>query len=334
MISAQVGKPVRIQWMRDEVQQWDPKGPPHHTTIAGGIDANGKVIAWDWTSYQISSGHTSSAAPTAGDTLIGNLMGIFRPAGTGPRNDESSYAFPNMLKTNYSVNWDQALGTGLRAANFRDPSGAQVVFASEQFIDELAHAVNLDPINFRLTYLTDARDRRVLEDVRKASGWVSRTAPKPFNPSAKVVSGRGVAYQVRGGSVVGQVAEVTANRKTGELEVTKFTQAIDAGHIVNLLAVVETVKAAAMMSIGRALHESVRFDKHKVLSVDWATYPIANIGDAPAMKVVLAGQDGIHPNGSFVARIGGAGESPCRPVSAAIANAVFDATGVRVGGSR
>jgi len=328
-LSSVVGAPVRVQWMRDEVQGWDAKGPAHTTTIDGGIDANGKVTAWNWTSYQISTGHTAAAASRTGDTLIGNLMGIFVPAGTNTAVDSTSYAFPNMLKTTYTVPWDQALGTGLRSANFRDPNGPQTTFAAEQFIDELAYAAGLDPMDFRLTYLNSARDRNVLQQVRHASGWVSRPGPNKQSPTAKVVSGRGVAYQTRGGTVVAQVAKVDVDRKTGDVKVRSLTTGLDAGFIVNPSAVTGAIKAAAMMSIGRALHESVRFNREKVLSVDWETYPIASIHDAPKMNVVLVNQNGVGVDGQFVAPTG-AGEPPCRPVAAAIANAVFDATGVRV----
>jgi nicotinate dehydrogenase subunit B len=328
-LSQQVGAPVRIQWMRSEVQQWDAKAPPHLTTVEAGIDANGKVVAWNWTSRSISSSHTPSAATKPGDTLAGNLMGIQTPQGDAPAFDSQSYGFDNVLETGHAVEWAQGLGTGLRAANMRDPNGPQTTFASEQFIDELAAAVKQDPIAFRLAYLTEERDRNVVRQVAQAAKWSARPGPNPRAGSGTIVKGRGIAYQTRSSTVNATVAEVEVNRKTGHVQVTRFVHAQDAGFVVNPKAITGTIEANLMMSLGRALKESVRFNSKEVTSLDWETYPIASIVDLPDVKVVLVNANGIGVDGKFVTP-SGAGEPSTRPTVAAIANAVFDATGVRV----
>jgi CO/xanthine dehydrogenase Mo-binding subunit len=328
-LSQQVGAPVRIQWMRSEVQQWDTKAPPHLTTLEAGIDASGKVIAWNWTARSISSSHTPAAAKVPGDTLAGNLMGIQTPQGNRGAFDSQSYGFANMLETAHAVEWGQGLGTGLRAANMRDPNGPQATFASEQFVDELAHAVGQDPIQFRLAYLTDERDRNVVRQVATAAGWQTRPGPNPKAGKGDVVKGRGIAYQTRSGTVNATVAEVEVNRKTGHVQVTRFVHAQDAGYVVNPKAITGTIEENLMMSLGRALKESVQFNSREVTSLDWETYPIASIVDLPDVKVVLVNADGKGVDGKFVSP-SGAGEPSTRPTVAAIANAVFDATGVRV----
>jgi nicotinate dehydrogenase subunit B len=328
-LSQQVGAPVRIQWMRGEVQQWDTKAPPHLTTLEAGIDSNGKVIAWNWTARSISSSHTPAAATKPGDTLAGNLMGIQTPQGNAPAFDSQSYGFPNVLETGHAIEWGQGLGTGLRSANMRDPNGPQTAFASEQFVDELAAAVGQDAVDFRLAYLTEERDRNVVRQVKQAAGWDTRPGPNPKAGKGTVVKGRGIAYQTRSGTVNATVAEVEVNRKTGHVQVTRFVHAQDAGIVVNPKAVTGTIEANLMMSLGRALKESVQFNADGVTSNDWESYPIASIVDLPDVKVVLVNADGKGVDGKFVTPTG-AGEPSSRPTAAAIANAVFDATGVRV----
>ncbi len=328
-LSQQVGAPVRVQWMRDEATGWDPKSPAASITIEAGLDSNNKVVSWNWNSSFMSGSQVAAGSTKKGDTLIGNLMGYPTNSRDEFGFDSQSYGFPNMLATGHIVPWDQAFATGLRTAHFRDPNGPQTTFASEQMIDEIAASLGMDPIDFRLTYLTDPRDVRIVQAVKAASNWVSRPGPRATSPQATVVSGRGIAYQQRSGTVNATVAEVNVNRKTGQVKVTKFTHAQDAGFVVNPGAITGTINANLIMSMSRALHEDVRFTANAIKSVDWVTYPIAEIGDIPATNVVLVGQDGIGPDGTFIAP-SGAGEPSTRPTAAAIANAVFDATGVRV----
>lgn len=330
-ISQQVGQPVRLQWMRDEGTAWDPKGPPHVTTMRAGIDANGKVIAWDYQARMLTGNQRAAGAIIAGDTLIGQLMGH------EPLNDSEhgvpadNYNFAHKRRVSNVIPSTWAYGTGLRTAHLRDPNGPQVSFASEQFVDEIAAALKLDPIEFRLSYLdsaTGARDSNLMQQVRKASGWVSRPSPNN-SATGEVVSGRGFAYQPRSGSYVAIVAEVTVNRKTGQVRVTKFTAGQDCGLVVHQKNVLSVLEANLMQSMSRALHEGVKFDAESIKSVDWVTYPAVDIKDVPEVNAFLVNPDGKGPDGKFIPP-SGAGEPATRPTAAAIANAIFDATGVRI----
>jgi CO/xanthine dehydrogenase Mo-binding subunit len=209
---------------------------------------------------------------------------------------------------------------------------ARVSFASEQFVDEVAAALKQDPIEFRLSYLDPSaawRDVALIEQVRKASGWTPRPSPNPGGSDGEVVTGRGFAYQPRGGSYVATVAEVSVNRKTGQVRVTKFTTGQDSGLVVHHKNVLAAIEANLMQSMSRALHEGVSFDSDSVKAVDWVTYPTIDIKDVPEVNAILVNPEGKTPDGKLIPP-SGAGEPSTRPTAAAIANAIFDATGVRV----
>jgi CO/xanthine dehydrogenase Mo-binding subunit len=331
-ISQQLGQPVRLQWMRDEGIAWDPKAPPHLTTMRAGIDSSGKVVAWDYNARMLSGTQRAAGALIAGDILIGQTMGY------EPRNESEhgvpadNYHFPNARRISNVIPSKWAYQTGLRTAHMRDPNGPQVTFASEQFIDEVAAALKLDPIEFRLAHLDPvvaSRDINVIEQVRKASNWISRPSPQTGAPAGEVVHGRGFAYQPRGGTYVATVAEVTVNRKNGQVSVTKFTTGQDCGLVVHHKNVLNAIEANLIQSMSRALHEGVQFDSKNVKSVDWLTYPAVDIRDIPEVTAFLVNPDGRSPAGKFVPP-SGSGEPATRPTAAAIANAIFDATGVRV----
>jgi CO/xanthine dehydrogenase Mo-binding subunit len=331
-IAQQVGQPVRLQWMRDEGIAWDPKGPPHLTTLRAGIDSKGNVIAWDYVGRMLSGTQRAAGALIAGDTLIGQATG------NEPLNESEhgvpadNYGFANKHRISNVIPSKWAYQTGLRTAHLRDPNGPQVTFASEQFVDEVAAALQTDPIEFRLAHLdpsTAARDINVIQQVRKASGWAERPSPSKINRTGTTVSGRGFAYQPRGGSIVATVAEVTVDLKTGRVLVTKFTTGQDCGLVVHQRNVVTAIEANLMQSMSRALHEGVVFDSESVKAVDWLTYPTIDIKDVPQVNAFLVNPDGKSPTGTFIPP-SGAGEPSSRPTAAAIANAIFDATSVRV----
>ena len=331
-ISQQVGRSVRLQWMRDEGIAWDPKGPPHLTTLRAGIDAAGKVVAWDYNARMLNGTQRAAGALIAGDTLIGQAMGF------EPRNDSEhgvpaeSYNFANKRRISNVIPSKWAYQTGLRTAHMRDPNGPQATFASEQFVDEVAAALKRDPIEFRLAYLDPSmagRDVNVIEQVRKAANWIARPSPQSAGTTGEVASGRGFAYQLRGETCVATVAEVTVNRKTGQVRVTKFITGQDCGLVVHQKNVVRAIEANLIQSMSRALHEGVRFDSRSVKAVDWISYPAVDIQDIPEVVAFTVNPDGKDPAGKFIPP-SGSGEPATRTTAAAIANAVFDATGVRV----
>jgi nicotinate dehydrogenase subunit B len=330
-ISQQIGQPIRLQWMRDEGTAWDPKGPPHLTVMRAGIDSNGKVTAWDYAGRMLSGEQRAPGALIAGDTLIGQAMG-FEPLNASQHGAPGGrYRFPNQRSISNVIPSKWAYQTGLRTAHFRDPNAPQVTFANEQFMDEVAAVLKVDPIEFRLSYLDAAamRDNNVIQQVKKASGWVSRPSPNNNSTTAELVSGRGFSYLPRQESIVATVAEVTVNRKTGKVRVTKFTCGQDCGLVVHADNVVRSIEANLMQSMSRALYEGVSFDSERVKAVDWVSYPIIDINDIPEVNAFTVNPDGKSPEGKFVPP-SGSGEPATGPTAAAIGNAIFDATGVRV----
>jgi CO/xanthine dehydrogenase Mo-binding subunit len=210
----------------------------------------------------------------------------------------------------------------LRTSHMRDPVGLQIQFASEQFIDELATATGEDPVAFRLKYLTAPRDQAVVKAAAQKAGWQPRPSSQRER-SGNLLKGRGIAYAQRGGTILAVVAEIEVERKTGRIWGRKFTVAHDCGLVVNPEGLRHTIEGGLVQALSRALFEEVRFDQNMVTSVDWSSYPILDIKDAPeSIDVVLINRPEAAPTG--------AGEATCRVVPAAVANAFFDATGVRL----
>jgi CO/xanthine dehydrogenase Mo-binding subunit len=210
----------------------------------------------------------------------------------------------------------------LRSSHLRDPVGPQIHFASESFIDEVAHAVGADPIDFRLKYLKAPRDIAVVKAAAEKYGWTPRVGPRK-DQTGDVVTGRGFSYAQRSGTIVGVIAEIEVNKKTGRIWAKKFVVAHDSGQIINPRGLRECIEGNVVQSISRALYEEVTFEPKNVTSVDWISYPIVEIDDMPAsVEAVLIDRPDVAPSG--------AGEPSMRPVAAAIGNAIFDATGVRM----
>jgi CO/xanthine dehydrogenase Mo-binding subunit len=189
-------------------------------------------------------------------------------------------------------------------------------------MDELAAALNADPVEFRLRHVKDPRDIAVIKAAAEKSGWQSRPSPRRDQTGVKV-SGRGLAYAQRNGTRVAIVAEIDIDRSTGKIRARKFTVAHDCGQIINPDGLTHTIEGNIVQGVSRTLLEEVKFDNRNVVSVDWETYPILDIGDTPEeVNVVLINRPEVEPSG--------AGEPSIRALAAAIANAIFDATGVRL----
>ena len=196
-------------------------------------------------------------------------------------------------------------------------------FASESFIDELALAAGQDHVAFRLKHLAEPRHAAVVRAAAERAGWHPRVGANPAAASGGMRRGRGIAYAPRNGAVVAIVAEVEVNPSNGQWRATRFVVAHDCGMVINPLSLDGVIESNILMSLSRARFEEVRFDETRVLSTDWASYPILEMQDIPdRIDVVLVGNE---PGRSF-----GAGEPSTRPVAAALANALFDATGTRL----
>ena len=322
VLAKAVGKPVRLQYMRDEGTGWDPKGPASIHKARAALDASGKVIGYEFTSKGFSRLDVNTNGGKPHDTLSGQTLGVALKSGDGFGVPAESYAFDNKRMAWETIPPLLDRSSPLRTAHLRDPVGPQIHFASESFIDEVAAAVNADPIEFRLRHIKEPRDIAVIKAAAEKAKWDTRPSPRR-DQSGNKVSGRGIAYSQRNGTRVAIVAEVDIDRSTGKIWARKFTVAHDCGQIINPDGLVKCVEGNIVQGVSRTLWEEVTFDRKSVTSVDWLTYPILDITETPAeVNVVLINHPDIAPSG--------AGEPSIRPLAAAIANAIFDATGVRI----
>ncbi|MEO5700592.1 MAG: molybdopterin cofactor-binding domain-containing protein [Casimicrobiaceae bacterium] len=324
ILSQAVGRPVRVQYMRHDGIGGDPKGPPIAFRLRGGFDPEGALVALDYEARGFSGRVRANGTEVAGDTIGAQLIGGYKAVSTDLfQYSDESYKLPNKRKTSHIVAWEQSLPTGLRTAHLRDPDGMATCFASESFIDELAASAGADPVAFRLRYLANPKHVAVVKAAAERAGWEARPSPKPGAKSG-MVTGRGFAYAPRAGSYVATVAEVEVNMDTGALRVTRFVCAHDCGYVVNPLNLQGTIEANLIQSMSRTMHEAVQFEPTRVKSVDWVSYPIVDMTEIPdAIDIVVL-------NNTPEAESKGAGEPSTRPTAAAIANAIFDATGVRI----
>jgi CO/xanthine dehydrogenase Mo-binding subunit len=337
-LAREIGRPVRVQWMRDEETAWDTKAPAFACTLRGALDASGNLVGFDYTARSADYNHLGYNEPDT--VLIAQLMGTRRerPAAGSASTPSEMYVIPNRRMTTHVVSLPLVWETPLRTGNLRDPNGPQATFASESFIDELAAAAKADPLEFRLRLLKAstsddsgvkrARSIAVLAAAAKAYGWEPRPSPKRID-GGSILSGRGVAYAFRGQTVVAEIAEVEVDRRTGHVWVKRLVCAHDCGLVINPEALRRTIECGMLHSLSRALHEEVQFDTEKVTSVDWRSHPSLRHTDAPeTIDVVLVNGDP-NPNRPDLPPYG-AGETVCKPLLAAVGNAIFDATGVRL----
>ncbi len=322
ILSKAVGKPVRVQYMRDEGTGWDPKGPASIHRARAAIDGSGNVTAYEFYSKGFSRWDMQTNESRPERTLAGHLLGVPLKSDDmlGVPAESYEYANKRTLWETIPPLLDRA--SPLRTSHLRDPAGPQLHFASKSFVDEMAHVVGADPVQFRLKYLGNARHKAVIKAAAERSGWIARTSPRK-GQTGDAVSGRGIAYSPRNGTIVAIVAEVEVDRRSGKIWARKFTVAHDCGQIINPMGLEHCIEGNVIQGISRTLWEETRFDRNNVTSVDWLTYPILDITEAPeTIDIVLLNRPEAPPTG--------AGEPSIRPVAAAIANAVFDATGVRI----
>ena len=337
-LAKELGRPVRMQWSREEETAWDTKGPAFAIDMRGGLDASGNVVALDYRARIANYAHVGYNQ--ADTVLIAQLMGIRpeRPSPGGGRGPDEMYHIPNRHQETRAVRFPLAFETPLRTGNLRDPNGPQTAFAGESFIDELATAANADPIEFRLRLLRGsgqddeahrrARSIAVVEAAAAAYGWDPRLSPRALG-NGRILTGRGIAYAYRARTTVATIAEVEVDRETGRVRVRRMVCGHDCGLVINPDGLESTVQGNLLHGISRTLYEEVRFDGERVTSVDWRTHPTLTHMDTPErIDVVIVNGD---PNPGRPDLLPyGAGEPSHRTVPAAIANAIHDATGVRM----
>ncbi len=337
-LAREIGRPVRVQWMRDEETAWDTKGPAFTFDLRGGLDDDGNLVAMEYRARVADYAHIGYNQPDT--VLIAQLMGIRRPnpapGGAGP--PAEMYAIPNRRRETGVVPMPLNFETPLRLGNLRDPNGPQTTFAGEAFFDELAAAANADPVEFRLRHIRAgegddnqfrrARSIAVIEAAAQAYGWDTRPSPRPVG-GGNILTGRGVSYCYRSSTLVAEIAEVEVNRETGHVWVKRLVCGHDCGLVINPDGLRNTIEGNLLHGLSRALYEEVQFDTEKVTSVDWITHPTLRHADTPEqIDVVLVNGDP-NPDRDDMPHYG-AGEAALKPMIGAVANAIHDATGVRV----
>ncbi len=337
-IAHELGRPVRMQWMREEETAWDSKAPAFLVKLGGALDAQGNLTGYKYEARSCDYNHLGYNDPNT--TLIAQLMGDKRPhPGAGSASIPSDmYAIPNRKMTGEVFALPAIWETPVRTGNLRDPNGPQASFASESFIDEVAAAVKVDALDFRLKMLQAgtgddngfrrARSIAVLKAAAQKYGWDTRPSGK--SPGThKILTGRGIAYSFRGQTMVAQIAEVEVNRETGHVWAKRLVCAHDCGFVVNPESLKTSVECGMLHGLSRALHEEVKFDTEKVTSVDWVSHPTLRHADVPeSIEIVMVNGDP-NPDRPDLP-LYGAGEACLKPTMAAVGNAIYDATGIRI----
>lgn len=315
LIAREIGKPVRVQWSRADEHGWDPKGPPTLLDYRAALDDKGNIAAWESEVFI-----PDRPAQVEVELVAADLAKLPR-IGTHPGNIHQSlaipYALPNIKAT---AHW--LAETPFKPSWIRTPGRMQNTYGNECFLDELAAAAGVDPFEFRVRNLKDPRGLECLERLRKLANWTPRT--KPTGGAGEIAKGRGVSYikyeLVR--TYVGVVADVEVNRRTGKIRVERFHVAHDCGQIINPDGLRNQLDGNVIQTVSRTLVEDLQWNRSTVTSLDWASYPILRFPDVPEMRYDLIDRPKERP--------WGAGEPAAAAVPSAIANAVYDAVGIRL----
>jgi CO/xanthine dehydrogenase Mo-binding subunit len=337
IMSQAIAKPVRVQYMRWDENGWDNYGQAMMFDGTGGIDSNGNIVGVDWTGYSM-----AAYTVTPSESMIG--MPITTPSATGGASDTSNtgtqYQFSN-VNFRYNLKTVPVINNYFKTSTLRAPNAPQGTFAGEQMIDALAHLAGMDPYEFRLqnintlaigtgTLPTDSATgqnpgqwqwRDALTGVAQLAEWEPRVA-NTVKQSGTILHGRGIAIGGFASSQAGTVAEIEVNTRTGKIQAKNLFSAQVAGLSVSPSLIGNQMSGNLTMGTSRALYEEVAFNKSNVTSLDWVTYPILRFADHPNVHYAVVQRTDLQPTGS--------GEPPQASVAAAIANAFFDATGVRI----
>jgi CO/xanthine dehydrogenase Mo-binding subunit len=317
LMSQAIQKPVRVQFMRWDEHGWEQFGPATAVDVKAGIDAKGKLVAYDYTSWTHGSMSVESSAELSGVPLP-TTPAIGRADTTS---SGSFYAIPHRRVTGKGVAMQDGF---LKGTYLRAPNAPQALFASEQIVDQLAYEAKMDPFAFRSLNLNDTDGDRwqgVMDAVAAAAKWQPRVSGSNRG-SGNVVTGRGVAIGGFARSYPALVADIEVNKQTGKILVKHLYAAQDAGLTVNPAAAENQMSGCLIQGCSRALLEEVRFNKVRQTSVDWASYPILRFKDSPSVTTVIVQRVNEPSTGS--------GEPATAAVAAAIATAFVDATGVRL----
>jgi nicotinate dehydrogenase subunit B len=318
LLSRAVGRPVRVQLTREQEHAWEPKGTAQLMEVKGGLNADGSV-----TGYDFATRYPSNGAPTLALLLTGAIAPVAAVSEMGDRTAIPPYDYDAMRVVAHDM------PPIVRASWFRGVSALPNTFAHESYIDELATEAGVDPIEYRLRYLRDRRAVDLVNAVADRAGWTPRPVRQERTAEGDVVRGRGFAYALYvhskfpgyGAAWSAWITDVAVNKATGDVSVTRVVAGQDSGLMINPDGVRHQIHGNVIQSTSRALMEEVSFDRNAVTSREWGAYPIITFPDLPKIDVLLLPRQDQPPLG--------VGESASVPSAAAIANAIFDATGVR-----
>ncbi|HTC88821.1 MAG TPA: molybdopterin cofactor-binding domain-containing protein, partial [Bryobacteraceae bacterium] len=316
LLSQLAAKPVRLQFMRWDEHGWDNYGPSHVGEVRAAANADGKIVGYEYHGWQ----HHWSNVETAEQLALGKAAAEWQPnpaMQVNPRCCGGMYDIPNVRLVNHHV---PGLGY-LKGAWLRSPLDLSFSFTSEQAIDQLAFLLKLDPYEFRRNNIKDPRWLGVLDAAAKSAKWTSRTAASNVS-QAKTVTGRGIGMGTHLASYGAAVAEIEIDKESGKVAARHLYGAVDAGLVVNPGNVESQISGQLVQTASRMFHEEVTFSKTNVTSLDWASYPILRFEECPQVTPVVV-QRLNEPSS-------GAGEEVMAAAAGAIANAFFDATGVRM----
>jgi CO/xanthine dehydrogenase Mo-binding subunit len=320
IMSQEVGRPVRVQFTRADEHGWDNYGPPHLADVRAGVDRTGRIVGYEYHGWQ----HVWSTIETSQQLALGTPADESADGTSRNLNKVtlgSMYDIANLRLVNHRV---PGVHGYLKGSNLRSPLDLSFAFASEQTIDELARLAGSDPVEFRRRNIANERWRGVLDEVARAARWTPRVAGTHGgrSGSATIVSGRGVALGTHLVSHGAAVAEVRVNRATGHIVTTHLYGALDAGLAVNPAFVQNQISGQLIQAASRMLKEEVLFSETNVTTLDWKSYPILRFQEHPEVTPIVVQRRS--------ERSTGAGEEVLAAAAAAIANAFFDATGLRL----
>jgi CO/xanthine dehydrogenase Mo-binding subunit len=325
ILSQAVGKPVRVQWMRDDDLQWSTQSSCAFSEVELALGPDGKLTAYQIDHFMpamqddrpigaILAGLPTMSAPNEKGSLFGMSNQPSDPwlYGATPALLERAHGGPQVGQASSPIN------VGLRDHSLRTPVQYQQNFPREVAITEAAYLAGVDPLQFRINHAPEKRTIAVLESARESSGW--QTRPGFANGSGPIKHGQGVSLMMRGGAYWACVAQVAVDTNTGVIKVDKITMVVDPGIVINPLQLKRQIEGGTVMGISMTLHEELRFNDSTITSSDWMSYPIATMADLPEIKVVLHH----HPEVGSYSQGSEAANALAAP---AIASAFFDATG-------
>jgi CO/xanthine dehydrogenase Mo-binding subunit len=349
ILSQIVGKPVRVTWMRNEDFQWSVTSSAFLMDMKAGLDKNGNMIAFQ-AHYHAPQVADDGRPP--GAVLAGMPAGPAPALSLGVSNEWPYDKVPNVDEQGHGslpFGASSPLGMGIRGHNMRTPSHREENWALEALVSEAAATAGVDPIEYRIRHTNNQRLIDVLNRLKAEHGWVTRPSPSPKARATGtgIVSGQGVGVMLRFNTVWATAMNIDVDLKTGRIRPTKYTVVVEPGLAVNPRQLTRMTEGGMVQGISEALFETMTFNKSNITSVDWVTYPIMRFQDSPKITfdyvqrtdIPAVNTGTVQANGTTAPSsttassgvfVSGSGEPPSTCIGAAIANAFFDATGVRI----